>query len=269
MERLLHHERVTAPGESPGKWLYVLHGIYGAGRNWASVVRRVVRERPEWGGVLVDVRQHGASQGFSPPHTVAAAAADLQRLGDAIGEPAGLLGHSFGGKVALAYTRAAAFAGAVWIIDSTPAPGERRGSAWRMLEVLRSLPDRFESRDAAVRALQQQGIELPVAQWMATNLARAHGGYGWRFRLDAMQELLEDFARADLWDVVEAPPAGAQIHFVRAAESDVLTAAATEKIREAGRRNGRAHLHTLAGGHWLNADNPEGIVSLLTEHLPA
>src|SRR5690606_18639255 len=56
---ILSHDRVVADGAEPRAWMFVLHGIYGAGRNWASVVRRVVRERPEWGALLVDLRQHG------------------------------------------------------------------------------------------------------------------------------------------------------------------------------------------------------------------
>ncbi|HSM35677.1 MAG TPA: hypothetical protein VK837_04695, partial [Longimicrobiales bacterium] len=54
----LAHERVVADGATPGAWLYVLHGIYGAGRNWGSVARALVERRPDWGAVLVDLRGH-------------------------------------------------------------------------------------------------------------------------------------------------------------------------------------------------------------------
>ena len=77
---LLHHDRISADGVEPGRWIVVLHGIFGSGRNWASVARRLVRRRPEWGVLLVDLRLHGASQGLSPPHTIAACAADVDRL---------------------------------------------------------------------------------------------------------------------------------------------------------------------------------------------
>ena len=62
--------------------MFVLHGIYGAGRNWASIARRFVQRRNEWGIVLVDLRLHAGSQGFPPPHTLAACAADLARLAE-------------------------------------------------------------------------------------------------------------------------------------------------------------------------------------------
>src|SRR5512142_1296285 len=78
-EPLLSHQLLTATETTPARWLYVLHGIFGAGRNWASIMRRLVRERPEWGAVLVDLREHGRSGGFPPPHTVATAAGDVAR----------------------------------------------------------------------------------------------------------------------------------------------------------------------------------------------
>ena len=33
---------------SPTSWMLFLPGIFGQGRNWNSVARRLVRERPEW-----------------------------------------------------------------------------------------------------------------------------------------------------------------------------------------------------------------------------
>src|SRR5687768_4212315 len=90
-------------GEAPRR-LYVLHGIFGAGRNWASIARKLVRTRRDWSVRLIDLRQHGASQGFPAPHTLSAAAADVDYLARELNEqPAAVLGHSFGGKVALMY----------------------------------------------------------------------------------------------------------------------------------------------------------------------
>ena len=58
-------------------------------------------EKNDWRAVLVDLRMHGASQDFSPPHTLAACVADLRALENSIGPFHGVIGHSFGGKVAL------------------------------------------------------------------------------------------------------------------------------------------------------------------------
>ena len=258
---------VVDEGE-PQHWALMLHGIYGQGRNWASVARRLARARPEWGVALVDLRMHGASQGFAPPHTIEAAAADLDTVATGLGAaPAAVIGHSFGGKVALA--RAAQAPDGlrqVWLIDSTPEARPPSGSAWEMLQVVRSLPDVFPTRNDLVAALERGGVATPVAQWMATNLESTPEGYRWRFDLDAIEALLHSFFEADLWSVVEQPPGDIEIHLVKATESSVLSGQALERAQAAA-SNGRTFLHELAGGHWLNADNPDGVVALLAEGL--
>jgi esterase len=268
-EPILSHDRVTADDAEPDAWLYVLHGVYGAGRNWASVMRRVVRERPDWGALLVDLRQHGESQGFAGPHTVQTAAADLDRLAEHTGlRLDAVLGHSFGGKVALVHAgTTSAPPRQVWVIDSTPQEREPDGSAWDMLELLESLPRRFDSRDDLIAQLMERGQPEPLAQWMATNLVAENGGYRWRFDFDSIRELLISFFETDAWDVVERPPDGTEIHLVRAEDSRILSGPALERAEAA--TGGRTFVHRVAGGHWVNADNPAALEALLVQMLPS
>jgi pimeloyl-ACP methyl ester carboxylesterase len=263
----LSHQVISAPGASPARWLYLLHGIYGSGRNWKTIARKFVHERPEWGAVLVDLRKHGESQDFPPPHTLTAAASDLAALEQATDRPVqGLLAHSFGGKVALVYARDhARELKQVWVVDSAPGARAPGGSAWDMLAVLRKTTGPFESRSAAVAALEDAGVANPVAQWISTNLEQRDVGHGWRFDLDALEALLTDFFRADLWAVVQQPPPGVTLSFVKAESSSVLDAEACRMIEAAGAANGRVFLHRVPGGHWLNSDNPEALVKLLLE----
>ncbi len=253
----------------PTNWMLFLPGIFGQGRNWNSVARRLVRERPEWGAAMVDLRMHGGSLGFNPPHTIAAAASDLASLSDHIeGAPDAVVGHSFGGKVALEYLRQHPDGlRQVWVIDSTPESREPGGSAWAMLRILREMPDVFPSRDDVVATLERSGVTTPIAHWMATNVVHGPDGYRWRFDLDAMEDLLRDFFATDLWQVIDEPPGDVEIHIVKASESSILTAEALERIRRAGSA-GRVFLHEVEGGHWLNADNPDAVIALLAQHLP-
>jgi esterase len=270
MSPILNHSRVTARDTAPERWLLVLHGIYGSGRNWGSIARRLVEQRPEWGVLLVDLRMHGGSRGFQPPHSLMSAAADVDALVEHLDfHAAAVLGHSFGGKVALVYTRHHADQlRQAWVVDSTLEVREPSGSAWRMIEAVRSLPPEFASRQEAVARLEGRGYPAAVAQWMAMNLEPEGGVYRWRLDFDGVESMLRDYFRTDVWDVVETPPAGVEVHVVQATESDAIDAHAAARVAAAGRDGGRTFLHPLQGGHWINTDNPEAMLGLLVEELP-
>jgi hypothetical protein len=137
-----------------------------------------------------------------------------------------------------------------------------------MIEAVRALPPEFASRAEAVEGLVARGWSPGVAQWMAINLEPADGRYRWRVDFAAMEEMLRDFFRTDLWRVVEDPPAGVEVHVVKAIDSDTLDAEAAARVESIARARDRVHLHLLAGGHWLNTDNPEGVLKLLVDTLP-
>lgn len=267
---LLNHSRVTNGDAEPKTWLVMLHGIYGKGRNWGSIARRLVEERPEWGVLLVDLRLHGDSQGFAGPHTVEAAAADVDALVRHLDvNSCAILGHSFGGKVALTYAQAhTGTLRQVWVMDSTPAVREPEGSAWGMIEAVRSLPPHFASRAEAVEGLQRHGYPTGVGQWMAMNLEPRDGRYHWAIDLDAMEAMLRDFFQLDLWPTVENPPGEVVIHFVKATRSNTVDEETAARVEAAGTANGRVVLHRVESSHWINTDNPDAVVNLLAAHLP-
>jgi pimeloyl-ACP methyl ester carboxylesterase len=252
----------------------LLHGIYGRGRNWAAIARALAARRPEWAVALVDLRLHGASPAFAPPHTVAACADDVRSLiARAEGWPApvdAVVGHSFGGKVALSLIAdgAAPPLSQIWVVDSTPDGGEPDGTAWRMLGLVRGLPPRFAARSDAIDALVAAGIDRPTAAWMASNLRREDDGLVWALDWDAMEALLHDFFTRDFWGVVEAPPPGVALHFIKATESSRLSEAACARLEAASRATGRVHVHRVPGGHWVHTDNPDAVTALLADALP-
>jgi pimeloyl-ACP methyl ester carboxylesterase len=244
----------------------ILHGIYGSGRNWRSVARGLVDLRADWGVALVDLRQHGRSRGFPPPHTLEAAAEDLRGVVRTEGlSVESILGHSFGGKVAMAYAgRPVGRLTSLWVVDSFPGAREPEGGAWRMLRVLEDHPGPFSDRETALESVRAGGFSLPVAQWMTTNLERdPEGGFRWRLQVDEMRSLLLDFFETDAWTVVESPREGLEVHVVKAGESGLLDDEACRRIEAAGSERGTTHLHVLEGGHWLNVDNPTGLIELL------
>ena len=259
--------QASAAADPVGR-LFVLHGFLGAGRNWSSFAHRLVDLRPEWEVCLVDLRLHGDSLDVAPPHSVAAAADDVVAIADAADRAVALLGHSFGGKVALAALgamRTAPLQG--WVIDSTPSVSAGGGSAARMLERLESSPAEFPDRDAGIRWIMEGGFDEPTARWMATNLERVGEVFRWRLDAAGLRTLLDDFLATDAWSVLEDPPPGTEIHVVRARSSEMLSPADVERLGRIAARGEPVELHELDGGHWLHMDNPEGLLDLLSRRL--
>lgn len=246
-----------------------LHGAFGAGRNWAAIARRLVEARPDWQAILVDLRLHGDSQGFLPPHTIEAAAADIGTLARALGEPlAAVVGHSLGGKVALRYAaRQPQDLRQAWVVDATPAAGPPSGSAWQMLNAVRSMPAEFTTREAAAAGLVRFGFTPDVANWMTTNLTRTNGHYRWRLDFAALEELLRDFFRTDLWSTVAALPSSIAVHYIKASNSDALSEDTLHRLNSLAADH-RLFVHAVDGGHWIHADNPSAVITLLARHLP-
>ena len=198
----LHHERIA--GAAPERWLVMTHGIYGAGGNWRGVARRLVARRPEWGVVLVDLRQHGRSEPGEPPHTIAACADDLRALVGALagelGGVAAIAGHSFGGKVALA-TRARVAVAQTWVLDASPSarPGalaDRDDTVVHVLELMERLPRTWARRDDFVAAVIAAGHDAGLARWLAMNVvADPTGELALRLELGALRALLARLLR--------------------------------------------------------------------------
>jgi pimeloyl-ACP methyl ester carboxylesterase len=269
MPAALHTQRIVASDATPARWLYLLHGIYGAGRNWNAVSRRIVDARPDWGVLAVDLRGHGRSESGETPHTLDACVQDLLHLPDAGAPPAAaVLGHSFGGKVATLFAEAAELA-SLWIVDSTPSAREPSGSAWAMIDVLDLNPGPFRDRDVGIAAVESEGYAHAVALWMGTNLERGADD-AWRWRLDPVQmrALLVDFFETDAWPSLRAAAeAGTRVHLIRATESSIVSEEDRRMLAELEGDGLPVERIDVEGGHWLNADAPDRVAALVASGL--
>ncbi len=265
--------RVGADAPGVGQ-MVMLHGIYGRGRNWLAVARALVARRPDWACWLADLRHHGDAHAGTDGGTLDALASDIETWG--AGEavvPDAVLGHSFGGKVALAYAaRQGGRPLQTWVIDSTPEAKPPSGGAWDLLGVVRSLPQTFRSRQDAIAGIEAGGFATEVAQWMATNLVHDHEAFRWRLDFDVMEHLLHEFFQTSLWPVLDPGAASHEIHVLKATRSPVISPEAVVRLAqlEASWEPGhaRVHLHLREGGHWIHAESPEVVVDLLAQHLP-
>jgi hypothetical protein len=106
----------------------------------------------------------------------------------------------------------------------------------------------------------------------------------WEFDVASCAELYRSYRRADLWPVMERPPAGVSVHLVRGELSDRWDApGALERIGEAEARwrehrqrereqrgsggVGEFRVHVLEKAtHWLQASNPKGLTRMLVPY---
>jgi pimeloyl-ACP methyl ester carboxylesterase len=223
------------------------------------------------GAVLVDLRQHGRSQGFAGPQTIDAAAADLETVAAEF-PLSGVVGHSFGGKVALAYLARTPRLERAYILDSTPGTRpDARGSEGTMhiIELLSALPPSFPTRDAFSAHLLAAGLERPITEWLAMNVVRVDDGPAVRFGLNMtdIRALIDDYLVRDLWTVVENPPGKTRVTMIAGGRSNVLSDADLDRVRAAETaRPDRVRLRVLpSAGHWVHVDDPEGLVAALRE----
>ena len=242
-----------------------LHGILGRGGNLRGVARKVLQARPRWGAVLVDLRLHGSSRAFPQPHTVAAAAADLLELDAHLPGPVrGVLGHSFGGKVALESLRLrGASLAQVFTVDSSPSarPPDLSDSPTRdVIALLEALPPTLPSRAALVERAVAAGLGRGLGDWLAMNLERR--GDVWALALDlaGVRALLEDYLALDQWPIVEALPSGTRLHAIIGERSRVYTDEDRARLAHLSAASSGLTVHYLPTGHWVHVEDPEGLV---------
>jgi len=248
--------------------LILLHGIYGRGRNWQAIAKAVTTGRPGYACWLVDLPHHGESGPGGHGDTVRGFAQDLDDWlrGEDV-TPDVVLGHSFGGKVALGLAdRRRGRALQTWVIDSTPETKPAGGSAWDMLTLIRSLPDSFPTREAGAEAIAAGGYSQGVAVWMSTNLVREGDRFVWRLDFDVMDRLLHDFFTTDLWTVVTDRAPDHDLHFLKASTSSAMSDEAASRIEALD--DPHVSLHRRDGTHWIHSESPQVVIDLLLAHLP-
>lgn len=268
---LLHHRRVSARGAEPERWLLMLHGILGRGENLAGLAKGWCAREPGWGVVLADLRMHGDSQRFAPPHTLAAATADVAALLAALPEVRAVAGHSFGGKVALGLLQAPPPGlEHVFVLDASPAARAERDPdelLCKVLASLRGLPARFADHASFGAHLSERGVPRALVLWLAKNLVREPDGLRFGLDVEALDAMLADYDRVELWSLVQAPPPSVALHFVVAGRSAVLAEPERARLQALADR-GVLTLDLLPeAGHWLHVDDPDGVLDALGRRL--
>lgn len=240
-----------------------LHGLLGQGKNLATIAKAVAGPDP---GLLYDLPNHGRSpwtSGFGYASMADTVAADLrERLGHT--GPIAVMGHSMGGKTAMALAlRHPDLVRGLVVADIAPDDSSHGYGFHRLLDALIGVPlATVSTRADADRLLAPAVQDAGVRSFLMQNLYRTPTGWAWRANLDLLRESLP---------LISGWPAGVRgvydgpVLWLRGADSGYVT---DEHIPVMKELFPRARLVTIKNaGHWLHADQPEAVSQSLAMFL--
>ena len=250
----------------------VLHGIMGQGRNWMQAAKALVDAVPTYKVLLVDHRGHGANGATIPgPHdvdacardvaaTVAAATgagaatpSDASALNEGGGAPL-VIGHSFGGKVALAYAAGEPEPPTkTWLLDSNPRRGAAGGGTAAVLDALAAASaSGYATKRDAVAALVGRGLDAPTAQWLAMTTETRGGEVFFAYDVDCVRDLYDAYLATDLGDAARELAADGRFGLVAAGRGGM------------GLEGSDLVTHALPdAGHNVHVDDLPGLLDIL------
>ncbi|MDA7475742.1 alpha/beta fold hydrolase [Planktomarina temperata] len=230
-------------GTEAGTPLIIAHGLFGSGRNWGVIAKRLANHRRV---IALDMRNHGASP-WSEDHSYHALAADIEEVATTLGQPVDLLGHSMGGKAAMV----AALSGAPIrrLIVADIAPVGYSHSQQPVIDAMQSVPlDHITSRAEADQALSAHIEDPALRSFLLQSLNVS--AQRWRLNLPALSASMDQIIGfPDISGHFNAPAL-----FLTGALSDYLRPEHRPRIKALFPKARFAKIPQA--GHWLHAEKP-------------
>ena len=246
-----------ATGDGPP--VVILHGLFGSSRNWRSVARALATHHRV---LCVDLRNHGRSP-WAASMSYLEMAEDVRMLIESEGlkRPV-LIGHSMGGKIAMALALEHPGAvGRLIVVDIAPVPYADRFTP--LLDVMRGIETQSLSQRAD--AMRQMAGRIPdpaAVGFLMQNLVARDEHFDWRLNLPAIGAAvssLSGFPPALLLRSYRGPAT-----LIHGALSDYVQADDLALLAEPFPRLEAVEI--AGAGHWVHADCPAEFLKAL--HLP-
>jgi pimeloyl-ACP methyl ester carboxylesterase len=252
----------TEVGNS-GSRVVFLHGLFGQGRNFATIAKAM---QPQFRSLLVDLPNHGRSAwteslGYE---LMADLVADRLRTGFATDGAVHIVGHSMGGKVAMVLAlRHPELVDRLVVVDISPVSGGDQGEFEHLLDSLDALDlSTLSRRSEADERLSGPIDDARVRSFLLQNLRSGEDGFHWQANLELLRrelptiggfpdDLAATFDRPVLW------VAGERSAYVRPEHETAMR-----------RLFPRTRQVTVRGaGHWVHSEQPQVFVSALRTFL--
>jgi len=268
----------------------VLHGIMGSGRNWMTAARQIVKRAPHYKVLLVDHRGHGENgTRIEGPHDLDACGRDVvatvrAATGAAAPTPSTpeallacgtapmVLGHSFGGKVALAYARNRVDSGhrapnRTWLLDSNPqhARGASASTTKHVLGVLKQAVKLwYPTKNDAIDSLVLMGLDDPTARWLAmTTKKDADGRVVFTYDVEAVEAMYASYNNSDCTLIARELAATDQFGLVVAGRGRMGLFDPKSDIEGEMGLPGSAIFNMADAGHNVHVDDLPGLLDIL------
>jgi esterase len=240
--------------------LAILHGLFGSGRNWASIAQRLAAHRHV---ICFDLRNHAASAWAGGMQYGEMAEDVLAMLNERGYRRSALLGHSMGGKAAMmAALRDPDMIERLVVIDIAPVFYSPHHLI--LVRAMRGLDLAGIKRRAEADQLLAPAIPDPGERgFLLQNLMFEDGQARWRLNLEAIERemsVLVGFPAVPDNAVYRGPAL-----FIAGARSDYLLPDHEPAIR---RLFPEARIERIEdAGHWVHADRPAALLQILEPFL--
>ncbi|MGC6386122.1 esterase [Ewingella sp. S1.OA.A_B6] len=244
----LHYRlQESATPETETLPVLLIHGLFGTLDNLGVLARDLKQQHSL---LQVDMRNHGQS-GRSDEMSYAAMAQDLlETMDDAHFQKAIVIGHSMGGKAAMAMTALAPERVAkLVVIDVAPVDYQTRRHDEIFAAINAVTHAGVSDRSAAAVCMREYIKEEGVIQFLLKSFQQGE----WRFNVPV---LMKEYEKITGWENIPAWPHPAL--FIRGGLSSYVQ----DKYRDAiASQFPQARAHVVAGtGHWVHAEKPEAVL---------
>ncbi|PHS24820.1 MAG: alpha/beta hydrolase [Methylophaga sp.] len=240
------HYQITGTGQA----LVIVHGLFGSSDNWRGIAKQLA----DYAQVItVDLRNHGRSA-HSTQQTYPLMVDDLVGLFDELDiDTANIIGHSIGGKVAMAF--AAAYPerlNKLAVVDISPREYAGDSSHIAIFEALLAVDlSLYSKRSEVNEALSELLPDKAVRQFLLMNISQQNGHLIWRINLQALYSNYVHFGAA----VGEQTKVDNSTCFIRGGRSRYIQADDEVLI---AKQFPRSEIFTIEqAGHWVHAEAPQ------------
>ena len=238
----------------------VVHGLYGSGRNWGVIAKRLSDRRYI---LTPDMRNHGDSP-RTQTHSYPDLANDLSELIDAHGRQAHLVGHSMGGKAAMTLALQHPEKVASLLVADI-APVTYTHSQIQFIEAMRAVDlSQVEKRSDAVAQLARHVPDKALQSFFTQSLDLQNKR--WKLNLDTLADAMPQILG---FPDVDGTYTGPTL-FLSGGQSDYVLPEHRPRIRTLFPKARFAKIPRA--GHWLHADDPRGFeasVRAFLDHVEA